>query len=547
MAEQFAEPQIKPGRSLYRSWVWIVPLLALIVAISLVISVWAKTGPVITISFNSVSGIDIGQTKLRYKDVVVGEVINIHVSEDRRDVQVDVQLKREGSKFITQKDSKFWIVRPQVSMAGVSGLETLLSGAYISVDAPDTLGDESTYNFIGLENPPEIIYGQKGNMYTLRSDTLGSLYVGAGIFYRRFEVGRVVAVNMAKDGRHVELQIFVEEPYDKFVTNETRFWNDSGIDMSLSTDGVQLRTAGLSALISGGIAFVQADESSAYDGDYDATPAKPGSTFKLFDTKSNALAEPDENPVSIEMRFLQSVRGLKIDAHVDFLGINVGRVVDYDLEFDPKIKRFFTRVRAEVYPNRFSEKYIERAINISQTKESMAHVIFDPLISHGLRAQLKTASLITGQQFVALDFFREKDLAKTLEVGETDVNDFLIPTVPSDNNQLQEQLSNIVDKINSFPLDEVGTELTDTLKSFKDLMDNLNQTTAKETNKTMASLRKSLENINRLLDSNAPFMGSFQNTLQNVDQAARALRLLADTLQTNPEVILRGHVPDTIH
>lgn len=544
---QLAQPEIRPGRSLYRSWVWVVPILALIVAISLVISAWSKNGPVITISFDSVSGIEVGQTKLRFRDVIVGEVIDIRVADDRRNVLVDVQLKRHGSEYITQADSKFWVVRPQVSMSGVSGLETLLSGAYISVDAPNSISDDKVYEFSGLEFPPEIIYGQKGSIYTLKTDSLGSLYVGAGVYYRRVEVGRVVAVNMSKDGRFVELQAFVESPYDKFVTPDTRFWNDSGIDMTLSTDGVQLRTAGLAALISGGIAFVQADEGSSFDGEYDSTPAKPGSVFTLFNTKTQALAEADVNPINIELRFMQSVRGLKNGAHVDFLGINVGEVIDYDLEYDASIKRFYTKVRAEIYPNRFSEKYLARAKKSNHPEAELANIIFDPLIKHGLRGQLRTASLLTGQQYLALDFFKEKDIEKTMNIDTDNQSGFIIPTVPSDNNKIQEQLSGIVEKINEIPMGELGTELVSTLKSFRALMDNLNQTTTKETNKTLSTIRKSLDNINKLLDSDAPFMGGFTNTMQNLDQAARALRLLADTLQTNPEIMLRGHARDVIH
>ncbi|MGB6009232.1 intermembrane transport protein PqiB [Castellaniella sp.] len=538
-------PVIRPGRSLRWSWVWLVPLLALAVALSLLASVWVRTGPVITISFASAAGIEAGQTKLRYRDVVVGEVKDVRVAKDRQHVLVDVQLVREGASYITQKDAKFWIVRPRVSLGGVSGLDTLLSGVYLSVDAPigSPKGDAVT-SFEGLANPPEILSGQVGTRFRLVTRSLGSLTVGSRVYYRRIEVGRVVNYEMTPDGRAVNLQIFVEAPYDHYVTSDTRFWDDGGVDVSVSTSGVQVRTSGLSAILNGGVAFAQADESTAYEGKVDSTPAAPGSTYTLFDSRDLALADPDGDPVPIELRFADSVRGLRVGAEVDYHGLAIGKVVDIDLEFDSARKRFYSRIRAEIYPMRFSRAYLDL---VASAHGAEGEALLKPLVQHGLRAQLRSASLLTGQQYVALDFFRDLDPAKIQIPGDPDhATGLLIPTVPGDFAQLQQQLSSIVTKLDKMPLESLGRELQGSLGSLHKLLQRLDTQLAPQASQTLESARRSLDRMGAILGPDAPVIADLQDTLKALDGAARGLRLLTDTLQSHPESLLRGPARDRL-
>ncbi|GAA0218495.1 MlaD family protein [Castellaniella daejeonensis] len=545
-ADNPAEPVIRPGRALHWSWVWLVPLLALAVGLSLLASVWVRNGPVITISFLSAAGVEAGQTKLRYRDVVVGEVSDVRVAGDRKHVLVDVQLRREGSEYITQKDSKFWIVRPQVSLAGVSGLDTLLSGVYIDVDAPTVRpkGDP-VRTFEGLRNPPEVLSGQVGTRYVLRADTLGSLRVGSRIHYRRIEVGRVVSYEMAADGRSVNLHIFVEAPYDRYVTPDTRFWNDSGVDLTVSTDGVQMRTSGLSAILNGGIAFAQADESSSYDGEVDSAPAAAGSTYRLFGSRDEALSDPDGDPVTIELRFDQSVRGLRVGADVDFRGMSIGRVVDIDLEFDKARRRFYSRVRAQLYPMRFSEAYRQLTEASGGLRDE---ALLQPLIERGLRAQLRTASLLTGQQYVALDFFPGEAHAKPEIPGDlSNHRGFLVPTVRGDFDRLQGQLGNIVAKLDKVPIDEIGRDLHGSLEALNRLLQRLDRQVAPQASKALSSASTSLDRIGAALAPDAPLLGGLRDTLGELDRAVRALRLLSETLQAHPDALIRGRAPDKLH
>lgn len=536
-------PILIPGRGLHWSWVWLVPLLALAVGISLVASVWVRTGPVITISFPTAAGLAVDQTKLRYRDVQVGEVKDIRVAPDRQRVLVDVQLRRDGADYITQKDSKFWVVRPQVSLAGVSGLSTLISGEYLSVDAPTRLQGDPVYEFQGLENPPEVLIGQEGSRFSLHADDLGSLAVGSPVYYRRIEVGRVVSYTMAGDGRSVRLQIFVRKPYDHYVTPDTRFWNSSGVDLTVSPDGVRVQTGGLAAILNGGVAFAQADESLSYDGVVNATPAKPGSVYTLFGTRDEALADPDGQPSTIEMHFDQSVRGLRVGAVVDFRGLAIGKVVDIDVEYDAGRRRFYVRVRALIYPMRFSDAY-RALVKAENGKEGKA--LLEPLIQHGLRAQLRSASLLTGQQYVALDFFPNEKPASPADLTPT-TDGYVVPTVPGDFDRLQSQLGSIVTKIDRVPLDQIGQELQGNLKALKSLLRRLDGQVVPQATRTLRSAQQSLDRVGKTLDPNEPLLAGMQGTLQELDRAARALRVLADVLQAHPETLLRGQAPDQLH
>ncbi|MGB7482358.1 MAG: MlaD family protein [Castellaniella sp.] len=539
-------PVIRPGRSLRWSWVWLVPLLALAVGLSLLVSVWVRSGPVITISFSSAAGVEAGQTKLRYRDVVVGDVLDVRVAEDRRHVLVDVQLRREGSEYITQENSKFWIVSPQVSVAGISGLDTLLSGVYLTVDAPTAPPEGDPVRvFKGLDNPPEILSGQVGTRFELQADSLGSLRVGSRIHYRRIEVGRVVSYDMAPDGRSVLLHIFVESPYDRYVTPDTRFWSDSGVDVSVSPDGLQVRTSGLAAILNGGIAFAQADESTSYDGVADRTPAAAGSLYRLFDTRDAALADPDGDPVPIELRFDQSVRGLRVGADVDFRGMSIGKVVDIDLEFDRERRRFYSRVRAQLYPMRFNEAYRQLA---SASGGALGEALLQPLIQRGLRAQLRTASLLTGQQYVALDFF-PREAGKKLEIpGDLSSHaGFLVPTVQGDFDRLQGQIGSIVTKLDKVPIEAIGRDLGGSLEALNRLLRRLDSQVAPQATRALSSVSESLDRISTVLAPDSPLLDGVRETLSELDRAARALRLLSDTLQVRPDALIRGRAPDELH
>lgn len=523
-------PRVEPRRERRISWIWLLPLVAALVGASLLVRGWLHTGPTITISFESADGLEIGQTKVRYKDVVIGVVSDIKVAPDRSKVLVSAELSREGSEYITQEASRFWVVRPRLGISGVSGLGTLLSGAYISVDAAEsTNGGDAVYEFVGLEKPPEVTSGRPGSRFTLFASDLGSLEIGSPVYYRRIEVGQVIGYDLDESGKQVNIQVFIDAPNDKFVTEETRFWNASGINLSLDADGFNVQTSSLVSVMAGGVAFASADESE------DAAPAKPDSRFELSATYVEAMADPDGPAFSIELHFPQSVRGLKVGAPVDFRGMELGKIVDIDLEFDPQAQRFYARVKAELYPLRFGEAY-ESLMKIDPGSEYPGAALLGPLVKHGLRGQIRASNLLTGQQYVALDFFPE---AEAVEFNARKVP-VTIPTISGSFDRLQQQISSIVGKLDAVPFDGIGNDLRSSLEAMTKLLSRLEGELAPQATDMLKTTQKSLKQVEKLLSDNSPMNSNIERTMREITNAAKSLRTLADYLQTHPTALIRG-------
>ncbi|UYO95163.1 intermembrane transport protein PqiB [Pollutimonas sp. M17] len=529
------QPHVRPRRERRISWIWLVPLVAALVGASLLVRNWLHTGPTITISFESAEGLEVGQTKIRYKDVVIGVVSGIKVSSDRSKVLVSADLNREGSEYITQKGSRFWVVRPRLGLSGVSGLGTLLSGAYISVDAAESSnGDDPVYAFEGLEKPPEITSGRPGTRYTLYSADLGSLEIGSPVYFRRIQVGRVIGYDLDKDGKSVNIQIFIDAPNDKFVTSDTRFWNASGINLSLDADGFNVQTGSLVSVVAGGVAFASVNEANT-------EPAKADSRYALGATRVEAMADPDGPPFPIELHFHQSVRGLKVGAPVDFRGLELGKVVDIDLEFNQKTKRFYALVKAELYPLRFGAVY-DNLMKLDSDADYPGAVLLAPLVKHGLRGQIRAANLLTGQQYVALDFFPDAESAD-FDAKQVPV---VLPTIAGSFDRLQQQISSIVGKLDAIPFEGIGKDLRSSLTSMTKLLKRFEGELTPQATTMLKTAQKSLERIDRVLAEDSPLSSNVERTLGEINAAAKSLRALSDYLRTNPSALVRGRAPDAL-
>ncbi|HEY9461190.1 MAG TPA: MlaD family protein [Paralcaligenes sp.] len=533
--EPLAKPVVKPRRETRISWIWLVPLIAAAVGLSLVVKTWLHTGPDVTISFESAEGIEPGQTKVRYRDVVVGVVTGIHVSSDRKKALVRAELDRDDAEFLTQEGARYWVVRPRLGATGVSGLGTLLSGVYIGVDAPESKEPgKSAYSFVGLEKPPEVASGRPGTRFTLNAPDLGSLEIGSPVYYRRIQVGRVVGYDLNPNGSSVDIQIFIDAPNDQFVTSDARFWNSSGINFSLNADGLTVQTGSLAAVMAGGISFI-----SVHDGN--TTPAPRDTVFPLSRTQAQALADPDGPPFPIELRFRQSVRGLKVGAPVDFRGLELGKVIDIDLEFDTKANQFYALVKAELYPMRFGTVY-EGLLKGAHNEVYPGQAVLAPLVKQGLRAQIRASNLLTGQQYVALDFFPD---AEPVEFQKNKVP-LELPTVAGSFDQLQQQIGRIVTKLDKIPFDGISKDLRASLVSVTKLLDGLNSRVAPQATATLKAAQQSLHRVDKLLAQDSPLSDNLDGTMRELTGAAKALRALADYLRATPSALVRGRAADVL-
>jgi len=383
------DPVIEPRSRWIPSLVWVIPLIAALIGIALVVKSVSGRGPTITISFVSAEGLETGKTKLKYKDVDVGTVKQITLSKDHARVLVDVQLTKVAEDFAV-KDTRFWVVRPRVAASGVTGLGTLLSGAYIGVDAGKSKEDET--RFVGLETPPAVTGDQKGRQFTLRGESLGSIDIGSPIYYRRVQVGQVVGFSLDKDGTGVTMQVFVNAPYDQYVGTNSRWWHASGVDLRLDASGFKLNTQSLATVVLGGIAFQTPPNQEP------GQQAPDNMTFRLGSDESDAMRDPDGQPIRVVMNFNQSLRGLSVGAPIDFRGITIGNVKSINLDYQPSTQTFPADVIATIYPQRLG-RINERFFEAGKGRVNFIAVL-GSLIDHGFRAQVHPASLFVRRDLV---------------------------------------------------------------------------------------------------------------------------------------------------
>ncbi|MCC2659002.1 MAG: hypothetical protein K0Q76_4110 [Panacagrimonas sp.] len=521
------EPVMRGRHRARPSVIWLVPVVAAIAGVLLILRAFLQSGPTITITFNTAEGLDPGKTEVRYKDVVVGKVRSVEMTDDRTHVEVKVDLTAEASS-IAVDDTQFWVVRVRADLGGISGFKTLVSGTYIGVNLGKST--QSRREFIGLEDPPLMSSDEKGRRFHLRTADLGSINVGSPVYFRRVPVGRVVGAELDEDGSGVDVVAFVEEPYDRFVTTKTQFWNTSGLDLSFDANGFKLDTASVVTLLAGGVQF------QVPPGTDPGPPAADNARFELYDNPARALAPRDAVVMSTRMRFGESTRGLASDGPVDFRGIVIGRISKVELAFDPRTQRFYTEVSADIYPQRLGRAY-DQVIADKPANGQTPEALFEHLIQRGLRAQLRAGNLITGQLYVALDFPAK---AKPVEL-DLAARPLQIPTEPASLDQIQTRITDIVTKIDQVPFDEIGQRLNSALGSAHALLSRLDKEVAPEATLTLREARDTLEAANRsIASSEAPLQQDMHRTLIEVERTVRSLRELSDYLQRHPEALLRG-------
>lgn len=528
--EDLPEPVVHKRR-VGISLIWLVPLVAAIVGASLLVHGWLGQGPAITVTFQTAEGLEANKTQVKYKNVVIGKVTQIALTRDRSQVKVKIDLEKNAESFAT-KDTRFWVVRPRVGIGGVSGVDTLFSGAFIGADTGDSTDEQD--EFKGLETPPPVLHGQPGKRFTLHSADLGSLDIGSPVYFRRVQVGHVVSHALDENGKGVSLQVFVDAPNDRYVSKSSRFWNASGVDVSLGADGLKLNTQSLATVLAGGVAF------QSPNGPHDDTPAEENTNYDLFNDQASAMAPPDGEPRYIRMRFDHSLRGLRVDSPVEFLGINVGKVVSVNLDYDVQAQRFPVIVGAVVYPERLGKAHQKLMAAAMEKGDTDWSQMVGRLVDHGLRAQARSGNLLTGQLYIAIDFDPKAKPAKF----DPSAKPLELPTTSGDFDKIQEQLGSIVDKIQKIPFDTIGKNLDESLKQLSGTLKQVNENLAPEATKTFKQAQQTLGAANNALSDDSPLQQNLGQTLQELQRTARSLRVLTDYLSRHPESLIRGKGKD---
>jgi paraquat-inducible protein B len=529
--------------------VWIVPIVAALVAAGIVVQRYLNEGPTIRISFRTAEGIEPGKTFIKYKDVDIGKVTEVVLSKDFSKVIVTAKMEKHAQGLLVE-DSRFWTVKPRVTLSGVSGLGTLLSGNYIGIE-PGKSG-KTRGDFAGLEVPPPITGGMSGREFILRAGTLGSLGIGSPIYYRRLNVGQVIGYDLAPDAKSMDIKIFMNAPYDRYVTPDTRFWEASGIHASVGAGGFSLRTESVLSMLVGGIAFETPP--SATEG----KPAPEKSVFPLFDNRDAAMAPLMSEYERYALYFHESLQGLSVGAPVTLLGLPVGEVTEVNLDYVPETQGVRTRVEVMTFQYRLFRHLGKTDVATFRfmSREERLKVMQKLVEEKGLRAQLRTGSLISGQLYVALDYFPDAPKARIDRTKEPP----RFPVVPGKMENIELQFKSILAKLDRVPVEEIGNDLRKTLETLDNTLRSADRTLTRVDVETLPEAKKTLEDLRRaltaaervlsntdntLLGPDAPAQQELRDALQEIARSARAIRLLADSLERNPESLLRGKNKET--
>ena len=517
------EAVLREGRGL--SLVWVIPLVAVVIGAWIAFRAISEQGPMVTIAFESAEGLEAGKTRVSYKDLQVGQVKGIILAEDLSHVVVSAELVPGAEKYLTE-NTRFWVVRPQVTAGRITGLTTLLSGSYIAID-PVAEGQPQD-DFVGLESPPVVTTSKAGRVFTLRSSELGSIDIGAPVYYRQIQVGEVAGFEMDAGGQFITSQVFIRRPHDERVKSNTRFWNASGIDLTIDSRGLRVESASVISMLIGGIGF---DTSSGMDPGHEVDDSHE---FVLFKNKRES-----EQPVyTIQSRYLlhfpHSVQGLAPGSPVVFRGIRIGQVVEVKLELDTSNYEIRVPVVIEIEPQR---------IEISGFEGVDPEGRIERLVANGLRAQLASVNLLTGGLEVEFDMHPDASPDRILLGGRYPE----LPTIPAPLAEITASVSGVLAKIESMPLDEIGASLQGSLGELHQVLRETNKLASQINGKVMPSLEQTLGrldatigSLDKMLAEDSPLPVELRKALQDVGNAARSVRVLADYLEQHPEALIRG-------
>ncbi|ODT99161.1 MAG: hypothetical protein ABS83_02880 [Rhodospirillales bacterium SCN 65-16] len=533
--------------------VWIVPFLTALIALYLAWDTFSKRGPTITISFDTAAGLTPGQSQLKYRNVVMGTVKSIAIAPDLANVLVTIETVREAESLLTDK-TIFWVVKPQLFAGNVSGLDTILSGSYIGM-RPDARGGNPQHDFVGQQDPPVLQASAKGTTFRLNTKRLGSISLGAPVFFRDIDVGTVLGWDLHDLANSVTIHAFVRAPFDQYVRNDSSFWDASGVSIKFGSDGIDVQLESLRAVLLGGIAFDTPQGSTQ-------PIAKADQAFELFKNLDQAKAAGFGEQIKLVSYFPGSVAGLTPGADVTFHGLKIGEVTDVGLVFDQQTDRVLAPVRYRVEAGRVA--------NLAKAQGMEPEKIAEQMIQRGLRATLESPSLITGAKIVAFQVVPDAKPGELRKVGDH----YVIPSAEVGGfDSITRAASELLSKINRIDFDRIGNSLVNaatgidntvngpqikaTLAALEKAMLDVQDIARKLDKDATPALRRlpeiaqqlqdAVTKANRLIGSvdkgygdQSKFHRDLDRLIPQLTDAARSIRALSDLLTRHPEALIQG-------
>ncbi|WP_296424894.1 MlaD family protein [Yoonia sp.] len=436
------------------SLVWLVPVVALSVSLWAAWQNYLDRGTLITITFENAAGITASETVIKYRDVTIGAVESVEFAPGLSDLLVHARIDKTVAPYLDD-DAQFWVVRPDVSVRGITGLDTVLSGVYIEGNW-DTEADVAQYEFTGLEQPVLTRAGERGTHIVLRANDGGAVSAGAPVLHKGLEVGYLEKPELSFDGNQVVVSAFIESPYDRRITTSTRFWDTSGFSVSFGAGGVSLDVNSLASLIEGGIAF-----DTVVSG---GQPIRDGHIFDIFPDRETArdslFADPNAEVVKVAVLFAQSVSGLSKGSEVRFQGIRIGEVSELSAIVVGEGETADVRLQAvlSIEPNRLG-------MGAQATPEDAIALLSDFVI-RGLRARMVTGNILSGSLVVELVQIEDALPAiMTFTSGAYPV----IPTTQSQISDVAATAEGVLARINALPVEELMDGAIDLMDSLERL------------------------------------------------------------------------------
>lgn len=539
-------PAPEPSRWAGLPWVWAVPVVAAIIAGWLGYQALIERGPTITISFTTADGVEADRTTIRYKNVELGRVTGIGLSPDGSRVIVTATMRREAEPML-KTDSEFWVVQPRITPSGITGLTTIVSGAYIGM-LPGK-GTPGARSFTGLETPPPVEGLVDGREFILVADRLPSITNQSPVYYHGVQVGEITGHELSDRDGSVAIKIFVYAPHDSLIHTASRFWVSSGLQLEVGGQGLKIGTESLLTLVAGGVVFDTPNQVLS------GPPSPPGSTFKLYPDHQAAEEAAEGVRVSYRLSFPGSLRGVGVGTPVELRGITVGRVFQLRLEYDPTADALRVPVMIEVEPDRIAmPAEAERQNPIEATNR-----MFEHLVSEGLRAQIVSGNLLLGQRLIELDFVPDAPPAWLVQATPYPE----LPTVAGGGiEDIASSAGRLLDKVSALPLDRLVSDIRNMVihadsviaspeikRSLHELDRTLGNTERLTRNAqvqigplltSLISAADQLKSAIALLGNDPRSSNDLLRTLAELKDAARSIRVLADYLERHPESLLRG-------
>jgi paraquat-inducible protein B len=521
-----APPPARPPPARLRersfSFVWLIPLVALAIAGYLGYRTFLQQGPLLTLNFSTAEGLSAGQTQVKYKAVALGTVDSIDLSKDNKTVVVKVRMNDVGRRFLTSH-ARYWVVRPRFTPGDLSGLATLVSGAFISVD-PGPPGGGYQDVFTGLEEPPGVRSNEPGRTYALRAETIGSLDTGSPVFYRDVQVGEVLGYDLGDGLGPATINIFVRAPFDDLVRPQSHFWNSSGVTAVLQNGDFHIEFQSLQAIISGGVTFNLPPEGE------NSAPSPDNAAFALFASKRDAESAGYQTNLQVVSYFTSSVTGLERGAPVNILGIQVGEVTDVRLVVDLKTGAAKVRVAMDLQPERVQPMAADTA-NISPK------AVLENMVNQGVRTQLDSGSFITGQKVISL-----AKLAPAAQVHMSSEGDALV--VPSEPGGLDNAIANIADisaKLDRVPFEKIGDNLNNLLVTANHTLGGpqVRQSLA-SLDQTLKTANTTLHSVNQDYGNDSDFQRNLMQLMSEANAALQSIKQLTQFLNQHPQALLLG-------